>query len=144
MVMGVSDSVTTSFPPSVIHDSDVFFLPRFMLTPSYVFTPSITSHFSFFPFSPSPPSCLIHGVRWYSDRPSLWCALHHLLPSQSPVFMSQTHQKGCNTHRFYNSHVMQSGDRGAFRGERSRLQHCTSASYFFFFFALDYIMKEWE
>lgn len=46
MVMGISGSVTTSFPPPVIHDSDVFSLPRFMLTPSYIFTPSITSHFS--------------------------------------------------------------------------------------------------
>lgn len=55
-------------------------------------------------FTPFPPRCLIHG--WYSDRPTLWCALHHLLPSQIPIFMSQTHQKGCTTHRFYNSHML--------------------------------------
>lgn len=101
MVMGVSGSVTTSFPPPVIHDSNVFFLPHFMLTPSYVFTPSITSHFSFSHSLLPPPPCLIHGVGWYSDRPNLWSALHHLLPSQSPIFMSQTHQKGCGTHRFF-------------------------------------------
>lgn len=55
----------------------------------------------FLSFSPFAPCCLIHEVGWYSDRPTLWCALHHLLPSQSPIFMSQTHQKGCGTYRFF-------------------------------------------
>lgn len=71
MVMGISGSVTTSFPPPVIHDSDVFFLPRFMLNPSNHFTPSLTSHLSIFHSFLLPPPYMIHGAGWCSDSPAL-------------------------------------------------------------------------
>lgn len=83
MVMGISGSVTTSFPPPVIHDSDVFFLPRFMLNPSNHFTPSLTSHLSIFHSFLLPPPYMIHGAGWCSDSPALWCAPH---PSPNPQF----------------------------------------------------------
>lgn len=129
LVMGVSGSVTTSFPPPVIHDSDVFFLPRFMLTPSYVFTPSIMSHLSFF------HSLLRHHLVWFMEWVGILteqlcdvlCTIS--FPLKAPFSWAKP------TRRAAGLIIMQLGDRGAFQGERSRLQHCTSASYFF---ALDY------
>lgn len=119
MVMGISGSVTTSFPTPVIHDSDVFFLPRFMLNPSNHFTPSLTSHLSIFHSFLLPPPYMIHGARWCSDSPALWCAPH---PSPNPqFFMSHTQQKGCKAHRFHISQILCS------QGEGPRLKRCTSA-----------------
>lgn len=81
--------------------------PRFMLAPSFGFTPSITSHFSFLSFSPFPPPCLIHGWGWCSDRPTLWCALLHLLPRSKPPFQEPNPPEGLkDSSFFYNSHML--------------------------------------
>lgn len=121
IVMGKSGTVTTSFPPPVIHDSNVLSLPRFMFTPSYVFTPSPPSHFSF--THSLPPPCLIHGAGSYYDRTTA-----PSLPLLKPHFHEPNPPEGL--HHFCDSDFMQSGVGGAFQGEGSRLQCCTSVSYF--------------
>lgn len=66
-------------------------------------------------------------LMWFME----WAGILTDQPPHSPVFMSQSQQKGCRTHRFHSSRTscVHSGVRGAFRGEGSRLRCCTSASY---------------
>lgn len=85
MVMGVSDSVTTSFPPPVIHDSHVFSLPCFMLNPIIRFYTINYIPLLYYPFSPfSPPPRLIHRVGRSSDI-TLRCVLHPHPPLKAPI-----------------------------------------------------------
>lgn len=105
MVMAVSGSVTTSFPPPVIHDSGGFLLcPRFMFTPSYVFTPSITSHFSSrHSLPPAASADSWRGVGILTDRRS---APSHP-PRQSLIFEEPNPPEGLqNSSLFYYSRAL--------------------------------------
>lgn len=92
--MGVSDSVTTSFPPPVIHDSHVFSLPCFMLNPIIRFYTINYIPLLYYPFSPfSPPPRLIHRVGRSSDI-TLRCVLQPPTPPSKPRFQEPNPPEG--------------------------------------------------
>ena len=89
MEMGVSGSVTTSFPPPVIRGSPVLCSPHrsilhHQLPPTSPFSHSPLSHH---------PVWFMDGVGVLTGQPSgVLCS--NSFPAQSPRFKSQTHQKG--------------------------------------------------
>lgn len=104
---------------------------RFLCSPHHTFlhhhlhTPILSS--------PTTLSDSWRGVGFLTDQPCdvLWTISSSSSSSGSPIFTSQTHQKACAAHRFYNSHILCNQVVEVLSRVRDQGRNgCASASYF--------------